>query len=749
MKSKILCTLLMAIVAFQPLPAQELYQSRAFTGTGERRPAIGDIVSAISKDSLAAHMQWLVNMGTRYMYADNHREVSSKIAAKFRSYGYTDVALDSFRVEGEIVPADSVWQYNVIASAAGSSAPGEIYIISAHHDDFRQDGSLLQVPGADDNGSGCAVAIEIARVLKAKGFQPASTIRFVTVAAEELVGYTNMSGSIYYAKKVKDKGEDLRLEINNDMVAYAKDATNTITATAIHDRSSGWAGDLTMASAAVYAPSLTLNQGQFPTSDAYAFYQLGYPVAGFEEFGLNTTYHTVRDSVNNCNMDICLDVARANCAILVSEQFTPVPQQTYSIAGRECVNLCWKPTKNSYVQGYRIYRSTSPGSGFAVIGEAGALDSVYSDSTAKTGLCYYYYVVTFDNQQNESIGTNVFRGSLFPQDRELLVVKDSKGGFNNPSDSAVMACYRQVFRNLACDYSDASVDDSLTIATLGRYKRIFWLSNAYSNEPNSSFRRNYLDITTYLRSGGQLFIDGFQPTFMVTGNVALNRTFLAADTLNRFYKIAKVMRSQPAMLNGATACENGYDSIRIDTVKCPDFPKGHINNLECFEPVPEAKVIYRFKTTYDSTTLFGKMKGKPVGFEYLGNDYKLILLSVPLYYIDTLDARNLATLVVSRKFISHTGVADDPPSGSKSLFLQSVPNPVQNKAMLHFYLPRRNQVHLSVYSAQGREILSADKGWHEAGPRALFLDLSGFQRGSYIAHLTSGNLSGSVVLIKE
>jgi hypothetical protein len=217
---------------FSPLMAHQYQEPGNNPQKKIQNPKITEILDAISRDSIASVMQSMVNQGTRFMYAENRRGVASWIAGKFKSYGYNDVVLDSFKIIGETVPEDSIWQYNVIATVTGASAPGEIYIISAHHDDYAEpDPHVLPVPGADDNASGCAVVMEIARVLKAKDFHPASTIRFVTYAAEELTGYINYSGSIYYAGRVAANNDDIRLVINNDMVAFTKDSTNSILGT--------------------------------------------------------------------------------------------------------------------------------------------------------------------------------------------------------------------------------------------------------------------------------------------------------------------------------------------------------------------------------------------------------------------------------------------------------------------------------------------------------------------------------------
>lgn len=68
---------------------------------------------------------------------------------------------------------------NVVGEIPGSDLKNEIVIIGAHFDSWHQS------PGATDNASGCAVALEAARILKAIGVQPRRTIRVAFWSGEE------------------------------------------------------------------------------------------------------------------------------------------------------------------------------------------------------------------------------------------------------------------------------------------------------------------------------------------------------------------------------------------------------------------------------------------------------------------------------------------------------------------------------------------------------------------------------------
>ena len=120
-----------------------------------------------------------------------------------------------------------------------------------------------------------------------------------------------------------------------------------------------------------------------------------------------------------------------------------------------------------------------------------------------------------------------------------------------------------------------------------------------------------------------------------------NNSFGPADTIRTIYKIRQVERKPNALLNGAWPCLEEYDTLRIDSSKCMAQLAGHLMNVECIFPSIDASVIYRFNSGFDTSSTQGSMKGKPVGIEYPGDDYKVILLSVPLYYLDSAEAKTL------------------------------------------------------------------------------------------------------------
>src|SRR5207244_7016255 len=101
---------------------------------------------------------------------------------ELKRYGYTNVERHKFM-------SGSGQLENIYATKLGTTIPGEMYIVSAHMDG-RGGGEA-----ADDDGSGCAVVLELARVLGMADVQTNRSVRFIFWNNEEF----GMDGSGTYA----------------------------------------------------------------------------------------------------------------------------------------------------------------------------------------------------------------------------------------------------------------------------------------------------------------------------------------------------------------------------------------------------------------------------------------------------------------------------------------------------------------------------------------------------------------------
>jgi hypothetical protein len=107
---------------------------------------------------------------------------------------------------------------NVIATLQGTATPQRFYVITGHLDSRVTDvlNFTSDAPGADDDGSGVAVMLELARLFATRQFP--GTLVFATVAGEE----QGLYGSAHMAAQMKAAGADVQGMFSNDIVGASQ-----------------------------------------------------------------------------------------------------------------------------------------------------------------------------------------------------------------------------------------------------------------------------------------------------------------------------------------------------------------------------------------------------------------------------------------------------------------------------------------------------------------------------------------------
>jgi hypothetical protein len=149
---------------------------------------IGALVAAVDVAELERHVGALE--GERWLSPQQTRDY---LAATLSGFGY-EVETDSAR--------------NVVARRIGAADPGSALVLGAHYD------TVSFTPGADDNASGVAAVLELARVFASASL--GSTLEFVFFADEEL----GLLGSRSYASAAAAAERDLLGAISLDMIGF-------------------------------------------------------------------------------------------------------------------------------------------------------------------------------------------------------------------------------------------------------------------------------------------------------------------------------------------------------------------------------------------------------------------------------------------------------------------------------------------------------------------------------------------------
>jgi len=172
---------------------------------------VNNLIPKLSADELRLSNNNLSSHFTRYYTSDTGVDAARWIEQTFDSF-----ASDHNAVDVSLFP--HTWkQPSVIARFHGNGPNAdEIVIIGAHEDSINGPAGIRRAPGADDDGSGTSVVLEVFRVLAQNGFQPSRTVEFQTYSAEEV----GLRGSQAIANQYQDDGKVVVAMMQLDMAFY-------------------------------------------------------------------------------------------------------------------------------------------------------------------------------------------------------------------------------------------------------------------------------------------------------------------------------------------------------------------------------------------------------------------------------------------------------------------------------------------------------------------------------------------------
>lgn len=333
----IVLKLLSATIILVIIIAGGIYYMFVMPGTSYTGPVPELTASqAELRDQLYRHVEFLAEqIGERNVDTMGSLESTRDyIRDEFRSMGYSPHVLE-YAEDTQRGPF-----YNVEVEIYGTVRPDEILIIGAHYD------TVWLSPGADDNASGVAAVLEIARAFAGRRFE--RTVRFVAFANEEFPYYgTDKMGSLVYARRAAERDENIVGMFSLEMLGYYDDTPGSQAFPGILSRFYPDTADFIAFVANIHSRGL-LNetigsfrrQAEFPSqglaapamlvpditrSDHAMFWTYGYPAlmitdtAGFR----NPHYHMVSDLPRTLDFDrmaILVDGLKAVFAELAAER---------------------------------------------------------------------------------------------------------------------------------------------------------------------------------------------------------------------------------------------------------------------------------------------------------------------------------------------------------------------------------------------------------------------------------------------
>jgi Peptidase family M28/PA domain len=195
---------------------------------------------------------------------------------------------------------------NILALWPGSDPAlrEETIILGAHHDHFGIQAGLV-FPGADDNASGTAVVLEIARVLATTGSRPKRSLLFLSFAGEE----QGLLGSRFYVAHPRYPLSAAKAMINVDHAGVGNG--HIVVGLAKLEKSAAQA-----AAEKVAAGDKLELYGLFPGGDHVPFADAGLPTAAIVTAGSHPDFHQATDTPEKIKPELLALIARYTLALV-------------------------------------------------------------------------------------------------------------------------------------------------------------------------------------------------------------------------------------------------------------------------------------------------------------------------------------------------------------------------------------------------------------------------------------------------
>lgn len=351
-------------------------------------PRVAKIVAEVSEERLTALLTHLVTFNTRFLMSDPDSRGQGIGGSRQwifdelkKASPRLQVSFDIYQVaaQGERI-LRPVELRNVMAVLPGRTAR-RIYI-SAHYDTVARvvnppasagpasaTGMYWNVsdnpsPGANDDGSGTVLTMELARVLAQSGLEFDATLVFIAFAGEE----EGLVGAALHAQKAVAEKTRIDAVLNNDIVGGAVGGSGIVNAETVRvfadgpeDSPSRQVARHVRRVAARYVPShrveLIARHDRFSRGgDHTAFNQHGFAGVRFTEANENySKQHTVNDTIDGVSFPYLTRNARVNAAVAATLALAP--------AAPSVVNERGAPTLNRGTSGYdaRLQWVASPG----------------------------------------------------------------------------------------------------------------------------------------------------------------------------------------------------------------------------------------------------------------------------------------------------------------------------------------------------------------------------------------------------
>ncbi|MFO7638585.1 MAG: M28 family peptidase [bacterium] len=254
---------------------------------------VRELVGRVSADSGESYIRRLWRFRTRFSRSDSCRQAVEWVRSRFEDWGCDSTWLEEYRAG---------WAPNAVGLKRGTVEPDRYYVVCAHVDATSPD-TAHDTPGCEDNGSGVAAVLELARVLA--DIEVETSLLLVGFAGEE----QGLVGSDSMARRARDRGDSIRLAVNFDMISYGREDRDSIV---IYGAGNPPNSEAFVEFFRAHADTFTdlkhyatIEGTPAARSDHYSFWKYGFPAirGGFHD--RTPAYHTIGDTIGPLHYEHC------------------------------------------------------------------------------------------------------------------------------------------------------------------------------------------------------------------------------------------------------------------------------------------------------------------------------------------------------------------------------------------------------------------------------------------------------------
>ena len=333
------------------------------------------------------------------------------------------------------------------------------------------------------------------------------------------------------------------------------------------------------------------------------------------------------------------------------------------------------------VDGYNLYRSTTPTGIFEQINTTLITDNSFIDENVTNGNTYYYRLKAVMNADFETPFSDIYEATPmeFPLDQGILVIdetNDGNGTQGNPDDIMVDEFYDNILNVdfTSYDYNDEGVP---ALDFIVNYSTIIWHDDDFSVHHIDD---NINSLGSYLAGGGNLIISGWKTASEIPD-------FFKSDFLN-CYETQLISQWE---FTGATSTQ--YSNLALDPDKVNPAFNGTLPYVSIFPAAENG--IYEFDGTAGSQFIgeVCALKNQPDG--------TFVLLGFPLFFFYEDGVEAFFDQLLDE--IGETGVQENIilPDGFYSFFY---PNPFNPSTTIEFNIPEETVVFLNIYNIKGQKV---------------------------------------------